>query len=86
MVEALIRGGVKPSQIGIISVYRQQIKLLVHMLHAHQGVEILTADRSQGRDKDCIIISMVRSNEDGNVSLKVILSIMIFSTCDFTDW
>ncbi|KAG9081363.1 Tripartite DNA replication factor [Ceratobasidium sp. UAMH 11750] len=67
MVEALIRSGVKPSQIGIISVYRQQIKLLAHMLQAHQDVEILTADRSQGRDKDCIIISMVRSNEDGNI-------------------
>ncbi|KAG9112793.1 Tripartite DNA replication factor [Ceratobasidium sp. 392] len=66
-VEALIRVGVKPSQIGIISVYRQQIKLLVHMLREHQDVEILTADRSQGRDKDCIIISMVRSNEDGNI-------------------
>ncbi|KAG9094521.1 Tripartite DNA replication factor [Ceratobasidium sp. 370] len=66
-VEALIRGGVNPSQIGIISVYRQQIKLLAHMLQGHQGVEILTADRSQGRDKDCIIISMVRSNEEGSI-------------------
>ncbi|QRV93352.1 DNA replication ATP-dependent helicase Dna2 [Ceratobasidium sp. AG-Ba] len=66
-VESLIRLGVKPSQIGIISVYRQQIKLLAHILQAHDGVEILTADRSQGRDKDCIIISMVRSNEDGNI-------------------
>ncbi|KAG8741435.1 Tripartite DNA replication factor [Ceratobasidium sp. 414] len=37
------------------------------MLQGHQGVEILTADRSQGRDKDCIIISMVRSNEDGSI-------------------
>jgi len=32
-------------------------------------VEILTADKSQGRDKECILISLVRSNEDGNVSL-----------------
>ncbi|QRW07505.1 DNA replication ATP-dependent helicase Dna2 [Ceratobasidium sp. AG-Ba] len=66
-VESLVRLGVKPSQIGIISIYRQQIKLLAHILQAHDGVEILTADRSQGRDKDCIIISMVRSNEDGSI-------------------
>jgi DNA replication ATP-dependent helicase Dna2 len=72
MVEALIRGGVKPAKIGVISVYRQQIKLLAHMLQDHQDVEILTADRSQGRDKDCILISMVRSNEDGNVSVHVL--------------
>ncbi|KAG8768403.1 Tripartite DNA replication factor [Ceratobasidium sp. 428] len=67
VVEALIRCGVNTSQIGIISVYRQQIKLLSHMLQEHKGVEILTADRSQGRDKDCVVISMVRSNEDGNI-------------------
>jgi AAA domain len=29
----------------------------------------MTADKSQGRDKDCIIISMVRSNDAGNVSI-----------------
>jgi DNA replication ATP-dependent helicase Dna2 len=34
-----------------------------------RSVEVLTADKSQGRDKDCIIISMVRSNELGNVSM-----------------
>ncbi|KAF8754522.1 AAA domain [Rhizoctonia solani] len=66
-IEALSKSGVKSAQIGVISPYRQQIKLLSHMLQEHSEVEILTADRSQGRDKDCIIISMVRSNEDGNI-------------------
>ncbi|CAE7189963.1 unnamed protein product, partial [Rhizoctonia solani] len=66
-IEALSRSGVKPTQIGVISPYRQQIKLLSHMLQERPEIEILTADRSQGRDKDCIIISMVRSNEDGNI-------------------
>ena len=68
LAETLIRCGVDQSQIGILSLYRQQVKLLQHLLQDRQGVEILTADRSQGRDKDCIIISLVRSNEDGNVS------------------
>ncbi|CCA73479.1 related to DNA helicase, partial [Serendipita indica DSM 11827] len=65
-VKALLHGGVQESQIGVISLYRQQVKLLSHMLDDHRGVEILTADRSQGRDKDCIIISMVRSNDSNN--------------------
>ncbi|PBK71331.1 Dna2-domain-containing protein [Armillaria solidipes] len=65
VTETMLRSGVTPDQIGIISLYRQQVKLLTQMLHEHKGIEVLTADRSQGRDKDCIIISMVRSNDDG---------------------
>ncbi|KAJ6585002.1 DNA replication factor Dna2-domain-containing protein [Mycena capillaripes] len=67
VTETLLRSGVPPEQIGIISVYRQQLKLLGHLLADRKGIEILTADRSQGRDKDCIIISMVRSNDTGFV-------------------
>lgn len=67
LVAALSAGGVRGDQIGVLSLYRQQIKLLSHLLRAHPAVEILTADRSQGRDKDCIIVSMVRSNDDGQV-------------------
>jgi len=68
VTEALLRSGVTESQIGIISLYRQQIKLLSHALQDHKDIEILTADRSQGRDKECIIISMVRSNDAGQVN------------------
>ncbi|KAL5511792.1 DNA2 [Sanghuangporus vaninii] len=64
---ALLRGGVREDQIGIISLYRQQIKLLSNLLQEHKGIEILTADRSQGRDKDCIIISLVRANKDNQI-------------------
>jgi DNA replication ATP-dependent helicase Dna2 len=67
LVKALILGGVEESQIGIISLYRQQIKLLSHLIEPHKGVETLTADRSQGRDKDCIIISMCRSNDTNSI-------------------
>ena len=67
--ETLLRSGVTESQIGVISLYRQQIKLLSHLLQDHKEIEILTADRSQGRDKECIIISMVRSNDAGQVLL-----------------
>lgn len=64
VVDALIGSGVKQSEIGVISLYRQQIKLLSLSLNHREDIEILTADRSQGRDKECIIISMVRSNDD----------------------
>ena len=68
LTEAFLRSGVAEDRIGIISLYRQQIKVLSYLLQDRSGIEILTADRSQGRDKDCVIISMVRSNEAGMVS------------------
>jgi DNA replication ATP-dependent helicase Dna2 len=52
----------------VITPYRQQIKILSAMLQDMKAIEVLTADKSQGRDKDCIIISMVRSNDLGSVS------------------
>ncbi|THG99127.1 hypothetical protein EW026_g3162 [Hermanssonia centrifuga] len=67
ILESLVRSGIAEDRIGIISLYRQQLKLLSHLLQDYNGVEMLTADRSQGRDKDCIIISMVRSNETGQI-------------------
>ncbi|KAG8960730.1 Tripartite DNA replication factor [Tulasnella sp. 419] len=66
VARALLEGGVESHQIGVITLYRQQIKLLSHLFQvtpAQKDIEILTADRSQGRDKDCIILSMVRSND-----------------------
>ena len=69
LAESLVGCGVAEEDIGVITLYRQQIKLLSHKLQGHQGIEILTADRSQGRDKEVIIISMVRSNDSGQVSM-----------------
>ncbi|KAH8829949.1 Dna2-domain-containing protein [Flagelloscypha sp. PMI_526] len=65
LTEALLASGVAEFDIGLISLYRQQIKILAHRLQARPDVEILTADRSQGRDKECVIISLVRSNAEG---------------------
>ncbi|KAI9438474.1 Dna2-domain-containing protein [Lactarius indigo] len=65
--ECLLRSGIRPEQIAVVTLYRQQIKLLSHLLSNQPDIEILTADRSQGRDKDCIIMSMVRSNDEGIV-------------------
>ncbi|KZO94575.1 Dna2-domain-containing protein [Calocera viscosa TUFC12733] len=67
LTQMLMRCGVPATDIGLISLYRQQIKLLSHLFRDTPGLEILTADRSQGRDKQCIIVSMVRSNETGEL-------------------
>jgi DNA replication ATP-dependent helicase Dna2 len=53
------------SSIGVMSVYRSQLKLLSHLLTPdHPEIEIHTADRFQGRDKEVVIISLVRSNAE----------------------
>lgn len=68
-VETLVRCGVSQADIGVVSVYRQQLKVIRHTLEGCKDVELLTADKSQGRDLECIIISMVRSN-DGKQSVR----------------
>lgn len=75
ITETLIKSGVPTTQIGIISLYRQQIKLLTQYLRGHQGLEFLMADKRQGRDKECIVISMVRSNDTSQVNIVFALNL-----------
>ncbi|ODV62863.1 bifunctional ATP-dependent DNA helicase/ssDNA endodeoxyribonuclease DNA2, partial [Ascoidea rubescens DSM 1968] len=67
IVESLLACGVDESSIGVMSLYRGQLRLLNRLLYRRKKIEILTADQFQGRDKDCIIISLVRSNPEHNV-------------------
>ena len=67
MVGSLTKSGVKESQIGILSLYHTQLNLLRYQLKAFKELELFTIDKCQGRDKDCIIVSFVRSNPSGNV-------------------
>lgn len=68
LVESILSSGVSTSDVGVITLYRSQLALLKHSLRRHQGaVEMHTADRFQGRDKEAVILSLVRSNEVGNV-------------------
>lgn len=63
IVQALTSCGVDETNIGIMSQYRAQLRLLHRYLLQFSNVEILTPDQFQGRDKECIIISLVRSND-----------------------
>lgn len=65
LVDALLSVGVPASEIGVMTHYRSQLSLLKHGLRGHgQGaIEMHTADRFQGRDKEVVVLSLVRSNE-----------------------
>lgn len=69
-VTSLLALGVPGREIGVITLYRSQLALLRQLFRTagiSAEVEIDSADRFQGRDKECIILSMVRSNETGTV-------------------
>lgn len=63
IVEAMLLCGIKQSQIGVMSFYRAQLRLFHKAFQERPEIEKLTADQFQGRDKDCVIISLVRSND-----------------------
>ncbi|GJE86304.1 P-loop containing nucleoside triphosphate hydrolase [Phanerochaete sordida] len=68
-IEELTSVGVLPSQIAIITPYQAQVSLLTSMLRPTYGpdLEIGTVDGMQGREKDTVIISLVRSNDKREV-------------------
>ena len=67
LVESLIATGVTPTDIGVITLYRSQLALIKLSLRHHSDVEMHTADKFQGRDKEVVVLSLVRSNEEQNV-------------------
>ena len=55
-------------QIGVIAPYRGQIDLLSsHLQRKHPHLEIKTVDGFQGREKEVIVMSMVRSNNQQQI-------------------
>lgn len=66
VVESLLTAGVPASEVGVMTHYRSQLSLLKNALR-HTGVEMHTADRFQGRDKEVVVLSLVRCNEAGNI-------------------
>ena len=63
--------GILPTDIGIITPYNAQLKTLNILFHREpelsSKVERYTIDKYQGRDKDTIIISFVRSNDSSSI-------------------
>ena len=68
LVESLLSVGISANDIGVITLYRSQLALIKQNLrHHHPAVEMHTADKFQGRDKEVVILSLVRSNESLNI-------------------
>jgi predicted DNA helicase len=69
-VEALVKRvlamGIKPEEIGVIAPYLDQVKLLKRLIEEPE-IEIHSVDAFQGREKEVIIVSTVRSNSQGNL-------------------
>jgi predicted DNA helicase len=66
-VRGLIAGGVAGGQIAVIAPYAAQVRLLRRLLADVDGVEIDSVDGFQGREKEAVVISMVRSNPEGEL-------------------
>ncbi|KAJ2718176.1 hypothetical protein GGI07_005862 [Coemansia sp. Benny D115] len=63
-VAALIDAGVAGGEIAVISPYVAQVRLLKLLISPnHPDVEIGTVDGFQGREKEAVVLSMVRSND-----------------------
>ena len=63
LVNQYLNKGVEKEQIGIISPYVDQVKLISE----NTDVEVKSVDGFQGREKEIIIISTVRSNDKGEI-------------------
>jgi superfamily I DNA and/or RNA helicase len=68
-VEALLARGLDPAEIAVISPYDGQVQRLRELLSAHldRGLEVDTVDGFQGREKDAVVVSLVRANDAGEV-------------------
>ena len=66
--ESLISAGVKPEDIAVISPYNAQVALLSQKLKTkYPEIELGSVDGFQGREKEAVIVSLVRSNPEREV-------------------
>ena len=62
----LLEAGLSPSDIAVISPYSAQVRLLRERV-SQRDVEVDSVDGFQGREKEAVIVSLVRSNRDGEI-------------------
>ena len=77
VVDMLLSGGdITPHDIGVVTPYSGQVRLLNDLFESaggreqherYHGLEIKTVDGYQGREKDVIVLSAVRANEAGEL-------------------
>ncbi|HEY0981099.1 AAA domain-containing protein [Schlesneria sp.] len=65
-VQELIASGLNPDDIAVITPYAAQARLIRDLLSS-EAVEVDTVDGFQGREKEAVVISLVRSNLKGEI-------------------
>ena len=70
-IEKLILKGITPIQIAVITPYNYQVELLKLNLQHHPDLEIRSVDGFQGKEKEVVILSMVRANESKNLGFLI---------------
>ncbi len=66
-VRRFVKAGLRASDIGVITPYRAQADHLRELLSDLEGLEVDSVDAFQGREKEVIIVSLVRSNTEQQV-------------------
>jgi ATP-dependent RNA/DNA helicase IGHMBP2 len=68
-VRRLLSRGLPPTDIAVIAAYAAQARKLRDLLRVERaaGVEVGTVDGFQGREKEAVIVDLVRSNERGEI-------------------
>ncbi len=68
-VHRLLGRGVAPGDIGVITPYSAHARLLRRLLRdqVDAGLEVGSIDGFQGREKEAIVLDLVRSNPDGDI-------------------
>ncbi|KAI9504474.1 DNA helicase [Coemansia spiralis] len=67
-IDSLISAGVLAEEIAVISPYNAQVRLLKSLIRErHPAVEIGSVDGFQGREKEAVVLSLVRSNPDQEI-------------------
>ncbi len=62
----LLDAGLAPTSIAVIAPYAAQVRLLRSLLTI-EGLEVDSVDGFQGREKEAVVISLVRSNPQGEI-------------------
>jgi regulator of nonsense transcripts 1 len=66
--DLLAPGDLAPEDIGVISPYAGQVRLIRSMVDdVIEGLEVKSVDGYQGREKEIIVLSTVRANDAGKV-------------------
>ncbi|KAF5554303.1 HCS1-DNA helicase A [Fusarium napiforme] len=66
-VRQLVGAGVRPEDIAVVTPYNAQLAILAPLKDKFPGIELGSVDGFQGREKEAVIVSLVRSNSEGEV-------------------